>query len=265
VATVTSLGTAAIEQTGRSARRRRVAILLLAPTARTIRWLAILAAAVAAGLALWAAKGELSRAATVPLLPFRVSAILLCLGAAFVLDDDAGATVESAPTDLLVRRGLRLLLAIPVVAMAWGTVLWIGSAAAGSGTGRSMRGPLPAWALSLEAAALLAVTLAAAAVGTRALGHGKGGTAAGPMLLVFVMCMVAIDRYWPLFVASPADSGWAMAHARWALILLAAVIVLVGASLDPARRSNVRRRVSRPKRQVPVRRATAVRIGGRPR
>jgi len=113
---------------------------------------------------------------------------------------------------------------------------------AASGSGSSAHRSFPVAALTLEAAALLAVTLAAAAVATRRLGHGKGGTAAGPALLAFVMGMTAIGKYWPLFPQSPADPGWAPAHARWAAILAAAAIVLVAASLDPARRPMALRR-----------------------
>ena len=226
--------------TGRPALRRRQATLLGRPTARTIRWLPLVVAAVAGEVMLWAAKDELSRGESVPLLPVRGAAVLLCLGAAFLLDDAAGATIEPVVPTLLFRRGLRLMMALPLVAMPWGAALWVVSTLAASGTGSSAHRPLPAAALTLEAAALLAVTLAAAAVATRRLGHGKGGTAAGPALLAFVMGMAAIGKYWPLFQGSPAEPGWAAAHVRWAAILAAAVIVLIVASLDPARRSRFR-------------------------
>ena len=222
------------DRAGRPALRRRQATLLGRPTARTIRWLPLAVAAVAAELVLWAAKDELSKGEAVPLLPVRVAAVLLCLGAAFLLDDDAGATIEPVVPTLLFRRGLRLMLGLPMVAMPWGAALWIASTLAASGTGPSAHRSLPAAALTLEAAALLAVTLAAAAVATRTQGHGKGGTAAGPALLAFVMGVAAIGKYWPMFQGSPAEPGWAAAHVRWAAILAAAVIVLIVASLDPA-------------------------------
>ena len=233
------LGTAEVRRAPRTASRGRLLIDVVPPTARTIRWLALVAAAAAADLVLWAAKGELSRGVAVSLQPLRVAAVLLCLRAAFLLDDEAGATVEAAPTNLFFRRGVRLMIGIPAVGMAWGTALWIGSAFAASGASPSMHRSLPAAAITLEAAALLAVTLAAGAVATRRLGHDRGSIVAGPTLLAFILTVATFGRYWPLWLESPADPGWMAAQLRWAAILAVALIVLVAASLDPARRSVV--------------------------
>jgi hypothetical protein len=251
---------------GEWAVRSRQALLLVRPTIRTIRWAALLGGAAAAQLVLWAAKGELSRGGPIPLLPLRVAAVLLCLGAAFVLDDDAGATVEPAVASLIVRRGLRLALTVPVVGMAWGVALWAASrlAASGQETGAVVPRSLPVAALTLEAAALLAVTLAAGAVSTPTLGHGKGGVAAGPTLLAFVMAMLSIRPYWQLFPSAAGEPGWAAAHARWALILLAAMIVLAVFSLDPARRSRILRGRPRPRTQRLVGRAVRPPVSGKP-
>ncbi len=224
-------------------------LLLVRPTARTIRWLALAGGVVATQLVIWAVKSELSREVPIPLTPLRMAAVLLCLGAAFTLDDDAGATVEPSVASLIVRRGIRLALALPVLGVAWGVALLTASRLAASGvrTAPVVPRPLPIAALTLEASAMLAVTLAAAAVGTRSLGHGKGGVAAGPALLAFVLTMASIQPYWPLFPNAPFEPGWAAAHARWALILVAAIVVLAGCSLDPARRLRMRRRGSRPR------------------
>ncbi len=240
------------------------ALALVRPTIRTIRWAGVVGGAAAAQLVLWAAKGELSKGGTIPLLPIRVAAVVLCLGTAFILDDEAGATVEPAVASLVVRRGLRLALTVPVVGMAWGAALWTASRMAASGheTGPVALRSLPVAGLTLEAAAFLAVTLAAGAVATRSLGHGKGGVAAGPTLLAFVMAMLSIGRYWPLFEESPIEPGWAAAHMRWASILAAAVIVLVAASLDPARRPRILRRGRRPQRHGLARGASWAPVGG---
>ena len=218
--------------------RSRQLLLLVRPTARTIRWAALLGGAVAAQFVLWAASGERSRGGPVSLLPIRVAAVLLCLGAVFVLDDDAGATVEPAVASLAVRRGIRLALTVPVAWAAWGAALWTASrlAASGRGTAAVVPRSLPVAGLMLEAAALLAVTLAAAAVATRSVGHGRGGVAGGPAVLGFVLAMVSIGRYWPLFPAANSEPAWVAAHVRWAVILAVASTVLVLFTLDPARR-----------------------------
>jgi hypothetical protein len=243
---------------------RRV-VLLVRPTARTTRWVALVGGAAAAQGALWAAKSEFSRGEGVPLLPLRVAAVLLCLGAAFVLDDEAGATVEPAVVSLMIRRGLRMALAIPLLGLAWGGTLWVASrlAASGGGTVAIKASSLPVGALTLEAAALLAVTLASGAVGTRSLGHGKGGVAAGPTLLAFVVAMVSIQRYWDLFPSAAGGPGWTAAHVRWAIVLFTAGTVLAWFSLDPARRSKVMHR-GRPPGTQRVERVVRVPVGGKP-
>lgn len=246
--------------------RSKQALLLVRPTIRTIRWAALLGGAAAAQLVLWAAKGELSKGGPIPLLPMRLAAVLLCLGAAFVLDDDAGATVEAAVASLMLRRGLRLALTVPVVGIAWGAALWAASrlAASGRGTGSVAPPSLPVAGLAIEAAALLGVTLAAGAVATRSLGHGKGGVAAGPTLLAFVMAVLSLGRYWPLFPAASSEPGWAAAHARWALVLVAATIVLAAFSLDPARRWSILRRRWRPQTHGRLVRASRAPVAGKP-
>jgi hypothetical protein len=246
--------------------RSKQVLLLVRPTVRTIRWLALAGGAVAAQLAIWAAKSELSREAPVPLMPLRMTAVLLCLGAAFTLDDDAGATLEPSVASLVVRRGTRLALALPALGAAWGGTLWAASRLAASGVERTSIVPrsLPVTALTLEAAAMLAVTLAAAAVGTRWLGHGKGGVAAGPTLLGFVVMMISIQPYWPLFPNAPVEPGWAAAHARWALVLALAMIVLAVFSLDPARRPWTLHRAHRAGTRGRVRSASHAPVGGKP-
>ncbi|MDP9342760.1 MAG: hypothetical protein M3Q23_11855 [Actinomycetota bacterium] len=87
--------------------------------------------------------------------------------------------------------------------------------------------------------------------------------AAGPTLLAFVMAMLSIGRYWPLFLAAAGEPGWAAAHVRWALILIAAVVVLAGFSLDPARRSRILRGRHRPRTRGVARTASRAPVGGK--
>jgi len=227
--------------------RLRQALQLLWPTARTIRWSAVLGGLAAGILVLWAGKGELSSAGGISLTPVRIAAVLSCLGAGFIVDDDAGVTVEPVVASLAVRRGLRLLLAVPVLAVCWGATLGVAAALAASGpyAGTSVPHSLPVAGLTLEAAALLSVALAAGAAAVRWVGHGRAGVAAGPALLAFVMAMMSIGRYWPLF-QSGSEHGWVAAHVRWAGILAAAAILFAGLALDPARRSRAFRTRRRP-------------------
>jgi fluoroquinolone transport system permease protein len=223
--------------------RFRQALLLLWPTARTIRWPAVIAGAAAAQLVLWAGKGELSSPEGSSLMPLRIAAVLLCLGAGFIVDDDAGVTVEPVVASLAVRRGLRLLLAIPVLGLGWAVTIGVASRLGASGpkTGPPTYHSLPAAGLTLETAAFLSVALAAGAAAVRWVGHGRAGVTAGPVLLAFVMAMLSIGPYWPLFLGASAP-GWGAAHVRWAGILAVAAILSAVFSLDPARRSRILRR-----------------------
>ncbi len=178
------------------------------PVARTVPWLALVGAAVVA-----VAVVRLGEAQT---LHVRLSALALCIGGAFLLDDPAAETLESVPASLLFRRLLRLSLALPVLAAAWALV--VGSADVDRAT----------WGLTLEACALLAVTLAVAA--------RAGGVAAGPTLLALFGLAALLPSRWALLVSGPEDPRWMAAHARWALVLAAGLAAFAWASLDPGRR-----------------------------
>ncbi|MFL5797745.1 MAG: hypothetical protein ACJ77A_07390 [Actinomycetota bacterium] len=207
-----------------------------------------MAGAAAAQLVLWTGKGELSAAQGISLAPLRIAAVLSCLGAGFIIDDDAGVTVEPVVASLALRRGLRLLLTVPVLAVGWGATVGVAAALAASGpyAGTSIPHSLPVAGLTLEASALLSVALASGAAAVRWAGHGRAGVSAGPALLAFVMAMMSIGRYWPLF-RNASEPGWVAAHVRWACILAAAAIMFAGLTLDPARRSRVFR-IRRPLR-----------------
>lgn len=245
--------------------RFRQALLLLGPTARTIRWPAVVAGAAAAQLVLWAGKGELSSLEGISLTPLRVAAVLLCLGAGFIIDDDAGATVEPVVASLALRRGLRMLLALPVLGVGWALTLSVASRLAvwGPGTEPSVTHSLPVAGLTLEAAALLSVALAGGAAAVRWVGQARAGVAAGPVLLGFVMAMLSIGRWWPLF-PNPSEPGWVVAHVRWAGILVVAAVLFAGLALDPARRSKVLHGWRRPRMRQVAARSSGPPVGSKP-
>jgi len=203
--------------------RARQAALLARPVARTLPWLALVAAA-----ALAFAVVRLGDAQT---LQVRLAALALCVGAAFLLDDPAAETIQSVPTPLLVRRLLRLALAAPALAASWVLVLQPAVHA-------------PAWELTLELGALLALAVAVAALIARGPGPALGGVAGGPAVLVLFGLAALLPHRWALLVPGPEDPRWTTAHARWAFVLAAGLGALVWASLDPVRR----RRLPRPGR-----------------
>jgi hypothetical protein len=148
---------------------------------------------------------------------------LLCVGVAFVLDDPAANVLAASPSTLIFRRCLRVALVIPLLALAWGVLLW--------------HSQIPSGALSLTAGfgGMLLVTFAISAVASHLVPGGLGGLAVGPTLLVLMLAQLVIPRSLRFL---PLNFGrhWVDAGPRTLISAAAAMAVFVAASLDPARR-----------------------------
>lgn len=214
--------------------RARQARLLVRSLLRTVPLVPLAAAAACGALAL-SLEGDV-------VFLLRLAAVALCTGAAFALDDPAAVTTASTPTPLLFRRLLRVALMAPLVVAIWALLL--------AYAGESVR-----TALTLELAAMLAVTLAVAALATPHMADGRGGLAAGPALLALMaVAALAVPGRWTL-LAKAGDPRWAASHVRWGFVLALAVGAVVYASLDPGRHRRVRRLLDR--RREPIRVADA--------
>jgi len=228
--------------------RPQIAVALTGPTVRAIRWQPLLGAAGAAAVLVFlTTRTRFVFGAPVPdvgerILWLRMGAILLAMGAAFLLDDPSEETTRHVPTTMLSRRLIRAALAFPIIAAAWAVLLWTALHAS------IVKQPFPIAALTLEAVGLVAVTLALA-VGLRAFVPERlGGVAAAPALLVVVGAMYGL-QYLPghqlLFPLDPTDRvTWSQAHDLWRFVALGALLTLVALSLDPGRRSVRRLRPS---------------------
>jgi hypothetical protein len=95
--------------------------------------------------------------------------------------------------------------------------------------------PLPVAALTLEATALLAVTMALAAAGSRLAPERRGGVVAAPALLALTSAAFLLPAQVALY-AEPGSATWDGAHRRWALLLGLALATFAAASRDPAHR-----------------------------
>lgn len=157
-----------------------------------------------------------------------LGALALCSGAAFLLDDAAAATVGATPSSLARRRILRVALALPLLCAVWAGTLWYATAASSARFGPDARG-----ALSLQLAAMLALTLAASAIALRAMPDEAVGWCG-----VIVPCMiVGVAPLLPerlALLAPPESDAWGAAQQRWAALLAVGVIALAWASRDPA-------------------------------
>ncbi|GGN92416.1 ABC transporter [Actinoplanes lobatus] len=201
----------------------RVLPLLVLPAARATPWTAFLAAA-GVGLTIVAVPAalrvELTAEDLVGLL--RAAAVCGALGLAFVLDDPAARTIATVPTPRPLRYAARAGVILPAAAAWWALVLTI------TGAGDV----LPLGGVTVEAAALGGVALAAGAVRLRS--GDSGGIVAAPAVLVLVVAASRIPPKLALFVP-PGDERWAAAHDRWAVLLAAAVVVSVWAAAEPVR------------------------------
>jgi hypothetical protein len=162
-----------------------------------------------------------------------MGAVLLCLGAAFLLEDPTGDTTAPAPTPHLERRAIRVGLGLLALAALWGVLTVVAR------LGMREPGGVPVMAVCLEALALLSLTWAAAAVADRLVPERLGGLVAGPVLLMLVglaAAAPAFPRHLMPFPTAPGGPEWGSANVLWALALAGGTAVLFGCSLGPGRR-----------------------------
>jgi fluoroquinolone transport system permease protein len=214
---------------GRIRRQLRLVPALLVPTARAVGWGPPLAAfTVSLGLLALAVRPGLALPVDVLVRWLRITMTVGALGCAFLLDDPSEPTTEGVAGSLLLRRTLRVALLLPAATAWWVAALWrVHALHPGV--------PLPVAALTLEVVALLAVTVALAAAGSRLAPERRGGVVAAPALLAVVSAASLLPPRVALY-AWPASASWASAHQRWALLLALALAAFAAASRDPAHR-----------------------------
>ena len=210
-----------------------IAVRLPGPTLRAVPWAPVLTA-VAAGTALvgWPATARDGLSAAVLSNLLRLAAVCTAIGAAFLLDDPAAGTVRTTPAPRLLRQSMRVVVTLPVIVAGWSVAVL---AARSAPNGRQ----LPWAALSLEAAALVAVALAVAAVQLRRDDRVAGPTTAALVLVAAVVAAVA-DKPVALF-PPPGDARWAPTHRWWAFIAVTALCAYAWAAHDRNRRPWLRR------------------------
>ena len=202
---------------------------LLVPTARAVGWVLPLAAfGLSAGLLSLAVRLGVALAPAQLAHWVRLATIVAALGCAFLLDDPSEPTTEGVAGSLLLRRVLRVALLLPATAAWWVAVLWhVRSAHPAL--------PLPVAALTLEAAAMLAVAVALAAAGSRLAPERRGGVVAAPALLALACAAFLLPA--PVALYTPLGSAaWDAAHRRWVVLLGLALAAFATACRDPARR-----------------------------
>lgn len=167
------------------------------------------------------------------LITARLAAVCGAAGVAFVLDDPAERTTTAVvPVPLRLRRGLRVLPAIPLAAAWWAALLLV----VRDRLDPALWAGLPVRDLSLEAAGLLAVTVALAAAGLTATAERSGSVFAIPALLLGLLMAQTILPARLVLFAEPGSGAWTASHQRWAMLLGIAVAGFLLAGHDPAHR-----------------------------
>ena len=213
----------------RVGRQLRLIPPLLVPTARAVAWWPPLAAfTVSLGLLALAVRPGSVLEAEELVQWLRIAIVTGALGCAFLLDDPSEPTTESGAGSLLLRRALRVALLLPATAAWWVAVVWRIRAVYPAVS-------LPIAAFTLEVAALLAVTMALAAAGSRLAPERRGGVVAAPALLALTSAAFLLPAQVTLY-AQPGSAAWDGAHRRWALLLGLALAAFAAASRDPAHR-----------------------------
>ncbi len=189
---------------------------LVGPVWRTLPWRA-LAAAGTLGL-LVAATPLVTGGEPAPwqtLLLLRGIALIGALGLAFLLDDPARHLTAPLPTPRPVRQALRVALVAPIAALWWTTVLLLTPSASRPPVGE----------VTLEAAAVGVLALAAAALAVRLTDEARPGPfVAAVLLLTAVLAPLLAPEGWALF-AQADDPRWPVGHDRWAVLAVGAAVV----------------------------------------
>ena len=219
--------------------RGRQTLQLVRPTAKAMPWRPVIWAAALAVVYVW--KEAPGAYIDYRVLVLRVAALLVCMGAAFVLDDATEDTISHVPSPLLLRRALRVALLLPLAAAIWLFLVNLaGDVAPRDG------GPLPIGDITLEAGTLLVTALAAACVGSRVTSDRLGGIVAAPILLAIVAAALFLPGNFKIIIPV-GDPRWANVHNSWRIALAVALGIFVYVNRSPgAYRTISRIRAMRP-------------------
>lgn len=212
--------------------------LLARPTARLVSFMPIPIAGILAAAYVVAEARNVGTAYR--LLVLRIAALLICLGAAFVLDDPTEDTLSHVATPLLLRRLLRVALVLPVVGIAWIVCVTL----VGDQPER-LGGPVPFGDITLEAATLFVITMTAASFGALVASDRLGGVVAAPVLFVLAAIVLFLPPDYVLLASDPGSPDWSEAHDRWRYVFGGAVVAFLYFNLDRGRTPILRRLLRR--------------------
>jgi len=188
-----------------------------------VRWRMSLGAVVAViGIVWWREPAVQSEDAALWLV--RACAVVMVMGAVFLLDDASMNLTEASVIPQRVRAGLRVGLMAIVVGL--GCLPAAVVAASRFPVGSHWLG------LVVELTAITVVTAAVALTLQRRRGIPEPGQFASVGAVVVVFCAQLMGSRWPMLVAPGPD--WSDAHRRWLALLAVGVLTLLWRLRDPA-------------------------------
>ncbi|MEX0796568.1 MAG: hypothetical protein WD274_07730 [Acidimicrobiia bacterium] len=217
------------------------------PVIRSASWVGFAPAGVVALGMAWVASRQPSDTMA-RLLPTRLAVLAIAIGVAFVFDDAAAVLSDPAPSPLILRRLIRSLSAVLVASVLAVVVLFVASAQmdlvwvipleaapieevaleTSDHIELEPSTPFPGGRLGLEAATLIALTLATAAAVSRRGDPQPGRVTTSVLLGVYAVSWMIPESHKPW--ADPSDQRWETGAAWWWLAL--GVSVLAGISLS---------------------------------
>jgi hypothetical protein len=220
-------------------KRLEVVRALIQPTIRGMPWVPLAVAGVIAPLTTNFMAGASMHGLSDRFNALRIAGTAMAVAIGFVLDDPAREGTQHQPVPLLLRRAVRVGLALPVTAAIWLLCLWLAfrtwPPVSADMASVQPAADLPLAALTLEFAGLLAAALALSAAATPFVPEAMGGVAAGPILILLVLIGAVLSTVVPLFVGDPTEPGWQAAHKAWWVILATGLGAFALVSRDPGR------------------------------
>jgi hypothetical protein len=152
------------------------------------------------------------------------AAAALAVAAVGLLDDPARQPAAASPTPLALRWGVRLAVGLPVLGLAWLSVVVLATTG-----GEGPFGPAARAGLTLQAAALVILTLG---VGAALVRRGLEERARLPAMVVPLVLTSASallpDRL--ALMAMPGSPAWDPSLGRWTALFAAGAVALAWAS-----------------------------------
>jgi hypothetical protein len=201
--------------------RETVAVSLLWPAVRTMRWVPL---GVIAALSVWVVRSGARDGGDPATIALPVATTMLGIWLCLLFEDAAADITAPSPVPLWRRRVVRVTLGVPAYFAIWFACTWVGSLHGPTGPSAGM------------AAGVAAVAIAAASVTTRVVAPSRSGPVAAVVLVGVIVAtpvIIAVALGRPASI-DPAHVPIADPRSYWSSVIAAALLLTLAANRDPA-------------------------------